>query len=170
MGSDLVLGATLTGSNPQNLRSMLEDSNNFLTAVEIETSRGLLMAKASRKTAELAKSLSEFDQADFVSLTDNPGGNPHIRPEVLGQYLLLRGRDVVINLSCKAGKCEILDQEYIWIRAYDRLKPFGSETTMLERPVVFRDASLKHTSAWANRFLGRDHQAETNPAEGGSRA
>jgi methylenetetrahydrofolate reductase (NADPH) len=80
---------------------MLEDSNKFLTAVEIETSRGLLMAEASRKTAELAKSLSEFDQVDFVSLTDNPGGNPHIRPEVLGQDLLFRGRDVVINMSCK---------------------------------------------------------------------
>ena len=70
----------------------------------------------------------------------------------------------------KAGKCEILDQECIWIRAYDRLKPFNNETTMLERPVVFRDASLKHTSAWANRFLGRDHHAETNPADDSSGA
>ena len=66
----------------------------------------------------------------------------------------------------KAGKCEILDQECIWIRAYDRLKPFDTETQMLERPVVFRDASLNHTSAWANRFLGRDHHADTNPADG----
>lgn len=80
---------------------MLENSDRFLTAVEIETSRGLLMAEASRKTADLAKQLSEFDKVDFVSLTDNPGGNPHIRPEVLGQDLLLRGRDVVINMSCK---------------------------------------------------------------------
>lgn len=89
------------GTASQNLRSMLEDSNRFLTAVEIETSRGLLMAEASRKTAELAKTLSEFERVDFVSLTDNPGGNPHIRPEVLGQDLLFRGRDVVINMSCK---------------------------------------------------------------------
>jgi methylenetetrahydrofolate reductase (NADPH) len=80
---------------------MLESGSRFLTAVEIETSRGLLMAEASRKTAELAKALSEFDRVDFVSLTDNPGGNPHIRPEVLGQDLLFRGRDVVINMSCK---------------------------------------------------------------------
>ena len=86
------------GANSQNLRGMLEDSDRFLTAVEIETSRGLLMAEASRKTAELAKTLSEFDRVDFVSLTDNPGGNPHIRPEVLGQDLLFRGRDVVINM------------------------------------------------------------------------
>ena len=72
---------------------MLENSDRFLTAVEIETSRGLLMAETSRKTAELAKSLSEFDRVDFVSLTDNPGGNPHIRPEVLGQDLDEERRD-----------------------------------------------------------------------------
>jgi methylenetetrahydrofolate reductase (NADPH) len=89
------------GSTSHSLRNMLENSDRFLTAVEIETSRGLLMAEASRKTAELAKRLSEFDKVDFVSLTDNPGGNPHIRPEVLGQDLLFRGRDVVINMSCK---------------------------------------------------------------------
>jgi methylenetetrahydrofolate reductase (NADPH) len=80
---------------------MLENSDRFLTAVEIETSRGLLMAETSRKTADLAKQLSEFDKVDFVTITDNPGGNPHIRPEVLGQDLLLRGRDVVIGMSCK---------------------------------------------------------------------
>jgi methylenetetrahydrofolate reductase (NADPH) len=80
---------------------MLEDTDRFLTAVEIETSRGLLMAEASKKTAELAKTLADFERVDFVSLTDNPGGNPHIRPEVLGQDLLFRGRDVVINMSCK---------------------------------------------------------------------
>ena len=86
---------------PNSFREILETKGRFLTAVEIETSRGLLMAEASRKTAELAKSLSEFNQIDLVCLTDNPGGNPHIRPEVLGQDLLFRGRDVVINLSCK---------------------------------------------------------------------
>jgi methylenetetrahydrofolate reductase (NADPH) len=77
VGSELVLGAMLTGSNPQNLRSMLEDSR-------------------TRKITFWV-----IGQVDFVSLTDNPGGNPHIRPEVLGQDLLFRERDVVINMSCK---------------------------------------------------------------------
>ena len=90
-----------SSSKSLNLQGMLENSDRFLTGVEIETSRGLLMAEESRKTAELAQSLSDFEQVDFVALTDNPGGNPHIRPEVLGQDLLLSGRDVVINMSCK---------------------------------------------------------------------
>ena len=59
------------------------------------------MGEDSRKTKDSAQSLAEFDRVDFVSLTDNPGGNPHIRPEVLGQELLSRGREVMINLSCK---------------------------------------------------------------------
>jgi methylenetetrahydrofolate reductase (NADPH) len=61
--------------------------------------------------------------------------------------------------------CEVLDKECIWLRAYDRLKPFGQEEKMLERPVVFRDASLRNTSAWANTFLLRDHHAKRNPAD-----
>ena len=38
------IGMEPSGVASQNLRGMLEDSDRFLTAVEIETSRGLLMA------------------------------------------------------------------------------------------------------------------------------
>jgi len=61
------------------------------------------------------------------------------------------------------GQCEVLDQECIWLRAYDRLKPYDQEQTMLQRPVVFRDASLRNTSAWMNTFLKRDHHGKNNP-------
>ena len=90
-----------SGTASQHLSVMLENSDRFLTTVEIETSRGILMDEDSRKTMNSAQSLAEFDRVDFVSLTDNPGGNPHIRPEVLGQELLSHGREVMINLSCK---------------------------------------------------------------------
>jgi hypothetical protein len=50
------------------------------------------------------------------------------------------------------------------------MKPFGDETKMLQGPVVFRDASLENTSAWANTFLERDHHAKTDPADTGSEA
>ena len=45
----------------------------------------------------------------------------------------------------------------MWVRAYNRLKPYGEELRMLERRPTVRDASLRHTSSWANRFLDRDH-------------
>ncbi|MCH7710707.1 MAG: methylenetetrahydrofolate reductase C-terminal domain-containing protein [Proteobacteria bacterium] len=57
------------------------------------------------------------------------------------------------------GYCEVLDKECIWSRAYDRLKAHGEEERMLERPVVFKNGALQGTSAWANTFLGRDHNA-----------
>ena len=59
------------------------------------------------------------------------------------------------------GKCEIGEKDCIWARAYERLKPYGEEEDMLERPVVFKNAALKGTSAWANTFLGRDHHAKS---------
>jgi methylenetetrahydrofolate reductase (NADPH) len=55
------------------------------------------------------------------------------------------------------GECEVPGRPCIWARAYDRLKPYGEELTMLERPPTFGDNALRHTSAWANTYLGRDH-------------
>lgn len=59
------------------------------------------------------------------------------------------------------GKCEVGDKDCIWALAYERLKPYGEETTMLEGPVVIKDNALRGTSAWANTLLGRDHHART---------
>ncbi len=59
----------------------------------------------------------------------------------------------------RQGFCEVAERDCIWARAYDRLKPFGEEQRMLDRPPVFKEGSLKGTSAWGNTFLGRDHHA-----------
>ncbi len=55
------------------------------------------------------------------------------------------------------GLCEVYDTECIWSQAYERLKAYGEEESMLEGPVVVKDNALAGTSAWANAFLGRDH-------------
>jgi methylenetetrahydrofolate reductase (NADPH) len=57
------------------------------------------------------------------------------------------------------GKCEVGEKECIWALAYERLKPYGQETTMLDGPAVIKDNALRGTSAWTNTFLGRDHAA-----------
>jgi methylenetetrahydrofolate reductase (NADPH) len=51
----------------------------------------------------------------------------------------------------------------VWVRAYERLKPYGEELSMLERPPVIVDNRLRRTSAWANTFLERDHFAKGAP-------
>ncbi len=57
------------------------------------------------------------------------------------------------------GICEVGEKACIWARAYQRLKPYGEEETMLDRAPVIQDSALRNTSAWANTFLGRDHFA-----------
>jgi methylenetetrahydrofolate reductase (NADPH) len=57
------------------------------------------------------------------------------------------------------GLCEVYDSECIWSQAYERLKAYGEEEGMLDGPVVVKDGALQGTSAWANAFLGRDHNA-----------
>jgi methylenetetrahydrofolate reductase (NADPH) len=57
------------------------------------------------------------------------------------------------------GLCEVYDTECIWSQAYERLKAYGEEESMLDGPVVVKDNALRGTSAWANAFLGRDHRS-----------
>jgi methylenetetrahydrofolate reductase (NADPH) len=59
----------------------------------------------------------------------------------------------------REGLCEVYDTECIWSQAYERLKAYGEEESMLDGPVVVKDNALAGTSAWANTFLGRDHVA-----------
>ena len=57
------------------------------------------------------------------------------------------------------GRCEVYETECIWSQAYERLKAYGESDGMLDGPVVVKDNSLNRTSAWANTFLGRDHNS-----------
>ena len=61
--------------------------------------------------------------------------------------------------GARDGQCEVPGHTCVWADAYRRLKPYGEERAMLERPVVVQDNNLRRTSAWGNTFLGRDHYA-----------
>jgi methylenetetrahydrofolate reductase (NADPH) len=63
------------------------------------------------------------------------------------------------------GQCEVDGYgNCIWLRAYERLKHDGKESTLLEHSPVIQDQGLRGTSSWANNWLGRDHAsvAETH--------
>ena len=66
------------------------------------------------------------------------------------------------------GICEVYDTECIWSDAYERLKAYGEEESMLDGPVVVKDNALAGTSAWANTFLGRDHLAREEQRDAGT--
>lgn len=59
--------------------------------------------------------------------------------------------------GARDGMCEVPGHACVWAEAYRRLKVYGEELAMLERPPVVQDNELRRTSAWANTFLGRDH-------------
>ena len=61
------------------------------------------------------------------------------------------------------GLCEVYDTECIWSQAYERLKAYGEEEGLVKGPVVIKNNALRGTSAWANTFLGRDHNAASLP-------
>jgi methylenetetrahydrofolate reductase (NADPH) len=63
----------------------------------------------------------------------------------------------------REGLCEIYDTECIWSQAYERLKRYGEEEGLVDGPVVVKDNALARTSAWANTFLGRDHNTRDEP-------
>ena len=42
-----------------------------------------------------------YDRIDWVSITDNAGGNPQLSPMALGKPILYAGKEVLIHLSCK---------------------------------------------------------------------
>jgi methylenetetrahydrofolate reductase (NADPH) len=66
----------------------------------------------------------------------------------------------------RQGQCEVGGKQCIWALAYERLKAYGEEESMLERPVIFKDGTLKGSSSWRNTYAGRDHYAHPQEKKG----
>ena len=60
------------------------------------------------------------------------------------------------------GWCEVFPgrKKCIYVRAYDRLIPYGEEESLKKDYTPPRNWALDQTSSWANYFLGRDHHAQ----------
>ena len=60
------------------------------------------------------------------------------------------------------GWCEVFPgkKRCIYVRAYERLKPYGEEKSLSNEYIPPRNWVLDQTSSWANYFLGRDHHSQ----------
>jgi methylenetetrahydrofolate reductase (NADPH) len=60
------------------------------------------------------------------------------------------------------GWCEVFPgkRKCIYVRAYNRLKPYGEEESLKEGYTPPRNWALDQISSWANYFLGRDHHGQ----------
>ncbi len=88
-------------SSPTSLRHLLQETDTFVTCVELVTTRGTMADRSGQKLLELAQALAENSSIDGLSITDNPGGNAMIGTDALAYDLRSRGGEVVIHLSCK---------------------------------------------------------------------
>jgi methylenetetrahydrofolate reductase (NADPH) len=75
--------------------------NQFLLGVELVSTRGTMVDQQAVQTRAFANQLVRCDHVDWVSITDNAGGNPQLSPMALGKPILYAGKEVLIHLSCK---------------------------------------------------------------------
>ena len=83
------------------LRHLLTETDRFVTAVELVTSRGLITEGRARRVLTLARELASHPLIDVLSITDNPAGNAMLAADTMGTELILRGQEVIIRLACK---------------------------------------------------------------------
>ncbi len=83
------------------LREKLIDRSRFLLGVELVSTRGTMADDQAQVTRAFATQLTHSDRIDWVSITDNAGGNPQLSPMALGKPILYAGKEVLIHLSCK---------------------------------------------------------------------
>jgi methylenetetrahydrofolate reductase (NADPH) len=92
--------AASTSDHPT-FRRQLEDTERFVTAVELVTSRGILSDREGQRVLARARVLAESPRIDVLSITDNPAGNAMLAADTLGTDLMSHGQEVIIHLACK---------------------------------------------------------------------
>jgi len=85
----------------QTLRDKLESSSRFLVGTELVSVRGGMSERSAVKARGFANELVGSSDIDWISITDNAGGNPQLAPTALGKPILYAGKEVVIHLTCK---------------------------------------------------------------------
>ncbi|MBM4169543.1 MAG: methylenetetrahydrofolate reductase [Ignavibacteria bacterium] len=85
----------------QTLREKLHESKEFLFGVELVSIRGSMGTANAVKARTFAGQLVENPRVDWISVTDNAGGNPQLAPQALGRPILYAGKEVVLHLTCK---------------------------------------------------------------------
>ena len=83
------------------LKEILCETDRFPIGIELVSTRGTMKQNQTSKTRAFSESLTYSPRVDWVSITDNAGGNPQLAPIALGTPILYAGKEVVIHLTCK---------------------------------------------------------------------
>jgi methylenetetrahydrofolate reductase (NADPH) len=82
------------------LQSDLQDPERFVSTMELVPGR-----EPAGRSVDIIKGMATDAFADgrisAVSITDNPGGNPSLSPDVIGYEIFKVGMDVIVHFTCR---------------------------------------------------------------------
>lgn len=78
----------------------LQDPEKFVVTLELVPHRESF-GKSTDTLIGIAQDAFADGRVAAVSLTDNPGGNPSLSPDVLGHEIFRQGLDVIVHFTCR---------------------------------------------------------------------
>jgi methylenetetrahydrofolate reductase (NADPH) len=78
----------------------LSDPDRFLVTLELVPGREA-GGRALDTVMGIAKDAFSDGRISAVSITDNPGGNPSLSPDVIGSRIFQLGMDVIVHFTCR---------------------------------------------------------------------
>jgi methylenetetrahydrofolate reductase (NADPH) len=81
-------------------RNDLFDPNQFIVTLELVPGREH-GGKSVETVMRIAADAFSDGRISAVSMTDNPGGNPSLSPDVLGSEIFKLGMDVIVHFTCR---------------------------------------------------------------------
>jgi methylenetetrahydrofolate reductase (NADPH) len=110
------LGLMIDLASNLRLKEILAETDRFPVGVELVSTRGTMSQKQTLKARAFAEDLTHSPRVDWVSITDNAGGNPQLAPIALGMPILFAGKEVVIHVTCKDLNRYALESQF-WLLA-----------------------------------------------------
>ena len=81
-------------------KSDLADPEKFVVTLELVPGREPFGPDTDTLVG-IARDAFADGRVSAVSITDNPGGNPALSPDVLGHEIFKQGMDVVVHFTCR---------------------------------------------------------------------
>ena len=78
----------------------LLDSERFIITLELVPGRESF-GQSVDTVKGIARDAFSDGRISAVSITDNPGGNPYLSPDVIGHEVFSVGMDVIVHFACR---------------------------------------------------------------------
>lgn len=92
--------STVWAESMNSFQSLLT-GGQFIYGAELVSTRGIPAPGETSKLVDLGKALLNDPRIAWLSITDNPGGNPMLPPDWIAGHLAQNPEKVVVHLTCK---------------------------------------------------------------------